>query len=282
MVELNASEKRDLVEALRKDYPVRLICETLGFNRSLLYHQPQPAASEDALRADIETLALRHPTYGYRRLTHLLVRQGHRVGYRRVAGVMKTLNLSVSVKRGCKTTRSAGGVPPWGNRLTGLDLSRPDQVWVADMPYVRLPARFVYVALLMDAFTRVVRSWHISRHLSQGLTLQPLEAALCERVPEIHHSDQGVQYLSKAYLSLLRHHGVEISLARRGCPWENGYAERLIRTLKEEEVHLNAYTDIGEARARIGHFIEQVYNRKRPHSALGYLTPVEFERQHLS
>ena len=124
--------------------------------------------------------------------------------------------------------------------------------------------------------------WHISQHLTQSLTLKPLETALCQSVPEIHHSDQGVQYLSNAYISLLRHHRVEISVARRGCPWENGYAERLIRTLKEEEIHLNDYENIYEARDRIGHFITQVYNQKRPHSALGYLTPVEFEQKNLS
>ena len=111
--------------------------------------------------------------------------------------------------------------------------------------------------------------------------MKPLETALCQSVPEIYHSDQGVQYLSNAYLSLLRHHGIEISVARRGCPWENEYAERLIRTLKEEEVHLNAYEDIHEARACIGHFITQVYNQKRPHSALEYLTPDEFSQQNL-
>ena len=130
--------------------------------------------------------------------------------------------------------------------------------------------------LLMDVFTRMIRAWHLSQHLTQSLTLKPLEAALRQSVPEIHHSDQGVQYLSSAYISTLTRHGIEISLAQRGCPWENGYAERLIRTLKEEEVHLNDYEDITcEAKARIGHFITQVYHQKRPHSALGYLTPVE-------
>ena len=134
----------------------------------------------------------------------------------------------------------------------------------------------------MDVFTRVIRGWQLRSNLSHSLTLSALEAALEQSVPEIHHSDQGVQYLSSAYVSTLLRHGVEISVAHRGCPWENGYAERLIRTLKEEEVHLNDYDDISQARTRIGHFIEQVYHQKRPHSALGYLTPIEFQRQNLS
>ena len=203
---------------------------------------------------------------------------------------MKSKTLCVAVKRACQTTHSIEGVRPWDNRLETLGICRCDQVWVADITYVRLKGRFVYVALLMDVFTQysskqpasLIRGWELSPHLTQSLTLTPLEAALRQSVPEIHHSDQGVQYLSKDYISTLRDHDIEISLARRGCPWENGYAERLIRTLKEEEVHLNDYKDITEARDRIGHFITQVYNQKRPHSALGYLTPMEFQRQNLS
>ena len=123
----------------------------------------------------------------------------------------------------------------------------------------------------------------MSQHLTQPLTLKPLQQALRRGVPEIHHSDQGVQYLSSAYLSTLTRHGITISVvSRRGGPWEKGYAERLIRTLKEEEVHLNDYEDITEARERIGHFIIQVYHHKRPHSTLGYLTPMEFQQQNLS
>ena len=271
-----------MVEALRTDFSVRQICETLGFTRSNLYYHPKQDPCEAGLRDEIEKLSLLYPTYGYRRITQLLVRSGYTIGYKRVARLMKSANLSVSVKRVCQTTTSLEGVRPWGNRLENLDVSRCDQVWVGDITYVRLKGHFIYVCLLMDVFTRMIRGWHISQHLTQSLTLKPLETALCQSVPEIHHSDQGVQYLSNAYISLLTHHGIEISVARRGCPWENGYAERLIRTLKEEEVHLNAYEDIHEARARIGHFITQVYNHKRPHSALGYLTPVEFEQKNLS
>ena len=249
--------------------------------RSNLYYHPKQDPSEVVLREEIETLALRYPTYGYRRITKLLVRMGYTVGCKRVARLMKAANLLVSVKRVCQTTTSVDSVRPWGNRLKDLEVSRCDQVWVGDITYVRLKARFVYVSLLMDVFTRRIRGWQVSQHLTQPLTLKPLQQALRRSIPEIHHSDQGVQYLSDAYVSMLRHHGIEISVARRGCPWENGYAERLIRTLKEEEVHLNDYEDIHEARNRIGHFIEQVYHQKRPHSALDYLTPMEFEQQNL-
>ena len=272
-----------MIEALRTDYSVRQICETLGFHRSTLYYHAKRDPSEAKLQEEIERLSLKYPTYGYRRITALLVRMGYTVGCRRVARLMKAANLSVAVKRVCcQTTTSLDSVRPWGNHLENLEVSRCDQVWVGDITYVRLKGHFVYVALLMDVFTRMIRAWHMSRHLTQSLTFTPLETALRQSVPEIHHSDQGVQYLSNAYISHLQQHGVEISVAHRGCPWENGYAERLIRTLKEEEVHLNDYSDIHEARDRIGHFITQVYNDKRPHSALGYLTPMEFQQQNLS
>ena len=282
MVRPKLTEQREIVEALRTDYSVRQICEVLGFTRSTLYYHPKQDPSETLLRDEIETLALRYPTYGYRRITKVLLRMGYTVGYKRVSRLMKDLNVSVSVKRVCQTTTSVAGTRPWVNRLKDLQVCRCDQVWVGDITYVRLKRRFIYVALLMDVFTRMIRGWHLSQDLTQSLTLKPLETALGQSIPEIHHSDQGVQYLSNVYLSMLRQHGVEISVARRGCPWENGYAQRLIRTLKEEEVHLNDYEDIHEASARIGHFITQVYHQKRPHSALGYLTPLDFQRQNLS
>ena len=271
-----------MVEALRTDYSMRQICEVLGFHRSNLYYVPKSAPSEEVLRAEIEKLALQYPTYGYRRITQLLQRQGHTVGYKRVARLMKDANLSVAVKRlGFQTTTCVEGVPPYVNRLETLEISRCDQVWVADITYVRLKGGFIYLSLLMDVFTRMIRGWQVSRHLTQPLTLKPLEEALRHSVPEIHHSDQGAQYLSKAYVTTLEAHGVEISVSQRGRPWENGYAERLIRTLKEEEVHLNDYENITEARNRIGHFIEHKYHQKRPHSGLDGSTPTEFEQQTL-
>ena len=219
MVRPKLTEQREIVEALRTDYSVRQICEVLGFTRSTLYYQPKQDPSEVVLRAEIETLALRYPTYGYRRITKLLVRMGYTVGCKRgVSRLMKAANLLVSVKRVCQTTTSVDRVRPWGNRLKDLEVSRCDQVWVGDIPYVRLKKCFVYVCLLMDVFTRMIRGWRVSQHLTQPLTLKPLEAALRQSVPEIHHSDQGVQYLSDAYVSMLRHHGIEISVARRGGP----------------------------------------------------------------
>ncbi len=261
---------------------MRDICGILGVNRSSFYYQPSEDPSEAVLRAEIEVLAGRYPRYGYRRIRQLLVRQGYTVGTRHVARLMKEMNLLVAVKRAGQTTKSLQGEKPWTNLLETLEISHQDQVWVADITYVRLNGRFIYVCLLMDVFTRIIKAWHLSQHLNQSLTLKPLEEAFCHSVPEIHHSDQGVQYLSKAYIATLQAQGVEISVAERGRPWENGYAERLIRTLKEEEVHLNDYQNITEARERIGHFITQVYHLKRPHSALGYLTPVEFSQQTFS
>ena len=263
-------------------YSIRQICKTLGYNPNLLYYQPKRTPSQEVLRTRIEQLAATYPTYGYRRITKLLAAEGHTVGYKRVSRLMKEANLSVAVKRACQTTHSTESPQPWQNRLKTLDICRCDQVWVGDITYVRLNRRFVYVALLMDVFTRMIRGWNLSQHLTQSLTLRPLEQALDDRVPEIHHSDQGAQYLSKDYISMLRQYGVEISVAHRGRPWENGYAERLIRTLKEEEVHLNDYQNIHEARDRIEHFITHVYHLKRPHAALGYLTPMEFQQKNLS
>ena len=168
---------------------MRLISEVLDFNRNLFYYHPKSDPSEAKLREEIEQLALRYPKYGYRRITKLLVRMGYPVGYRRVARLMKEAHLSVSVKRVCQTTRSLEAGHNYVNRVQRLEVCRADQVWVGDITYVRLNRRFIYVALLMDVFTRMIRAWHLSQQLTQSLTLKPLEEALCQNVPEIHHSD---------------------------------------------------------------------------------------------
>jgi len=201
---------------LQKEHSVRDICGILGVNRSSFYYQPKEDPSEAVLRAEIEKLAGRYPRYGYRRITQLLLRQGYTVDTRRVARLMKEMNLLICVKRAGQTTKSLQGDKPWTNLLETLEVSHQDQVWVGDVTYVRVKGRFVYVAVLMDVFTRMIKGWQPSQHLTQSLTLKPLEEALCQSVPEIHHSDQGVQYLSSAYISTLTRHGIEISLAHRG------------------------------------------------------------------
>ena len=155
---MTLSEKRSLISVLQQEYSVREICETLGFNRSSFYYHPQEDPSEALLRSEIETLAGRYPRYGYRRITQLLLRREYTVGTRRVARLMKKSNLLVSVKRVCQTTKSLQGEKPWRNRLENLDVSRQDQVWVSDITYVRLKGCFIYVCLLMDVFTRVMRT----------------------------------------------------------------------------------------------------------------------------
>ena len=155
----------------------------------------------------------------------------------------------------------------------------PDQVWVADITYVALGRGYVYLAVVMDVFTRAVRGWQLSRSLDTGLTLGALERALQQGRPEIHHTDQGVQYACEAYVGCLQEQRVQVSMTRRGAAWQNGYAERLMRTIKEEEVYLSEYRDFADAQRQIGRFLDDVYMYKRIHSALGYLTPAEFALQ---
>ena len=182
-------------------------------------------------------------------------------------------------KRTTRTTNSRHSFPRYANLVEGLQILRPEQVWVADITYIRLQREFVYLAILMDVFTRMIRGWHLSRSLDQGLTLAALERALVVGGPEIHHSDQGLQYAAGAYVERLRSVGAEPSMAAVGEPRENGYAERLMRTIKEEEVSLSDYWDFADAQSQIRVFLDDVYNVKRIHSSLGYLTPMEFEEQ---
>jgi transposase InsO family protein len=185
--------------------------------------------------------------------------------------------LRVPKRKTCRTTNSAHPFPRYPNLVMDLQVDHPEQVWVCDVTYVRLGNGFVYLAVIMDVFTRAMRGWNLSRNLDTDLTLGALQRALTLCIPEIHHSDQGVQYAAQAYTDLLQRYEVQISMATQGKPEENGYAERLMRTIKEEEVDLSEYTDFADVDRQVGRFLEEVYNTKRIHSALGYLTPVEFE-----
>ena len=181
-----------------------------------------------------------------------------------------------------RTTNSEHSFPCYPNLVESLLVQRPDEVWVADITYIRLKHGFVYLAVLMDVFTRAIRGWHLDRSLDQNLTLTALQNALQTHCPEIHHSDQGLQYAATDYTNLLQQHGIQISMAEVGEATQNGYAERLMRTIKEEEVDLSDYLDYHDAYRQIGQFLEDVYMRKRVHSSLNYLTPAEFESHWLS
>jgi putative transposase len=265
---------------LAETYPLRLVCRLLGLPRSSAYYNARPPIDEAAYKTALLDLAAEWPTYGYRRLTAMMKRLGWKVNGKRVRRWMEELNLCGDPpNKKCRTTDSRHGWPRYENLMKDLEIVRPDQVWVADITYVRLHDEFVYLAILMDVFTRSIRGWQLGRSLDQGLTLAALERALVIGTPEMHHSDQGVQYAAAAYVERLRGHKVELSMAAIGEPRENGYAERVMRTIKEEEVDLSEYRDFTDARAQIGRFLDDVYNIKRIHSALGYLTPCEFEEQ---
>lgn len=266
---------------LAQQYPVRLVCRTLGYAPSSYYYQGQPW-DESELRAALQQLAGEWPTYGRPRLTKMLQRQGWEVNHKRVGRLMQQMGL-VALRRARhpRTTNSEHPYPRWPNLVEQLEVVRPDQVWCADITYVKLRQVFVYLAVIMDVFTRSIRGWHLGRNLDGDLTLIALQRALQTHTPEIHHSDQGVQYAQEAYIELLHSVGTRISMAAVGEPRENGYAERLMRTIKEEHVELTEYLDLADAYRQIGRFLDQVYQHKRIHSSLGYLTPAEFESQWL-
>jgi transposase InsO family protein len=262
---------------LAQDYPVRVVCRSLGCPLSSFYYRPQ-SAEQTALRQAIQRLAAEWPTYGSRRLAAMLRREGFPVGRKRVARLMDEMGLCARrPSRRKRTTNSHHAFHRYPNLVEALPITRPDQVWVADITYVRLRDSFVYLAVLMDVFTRSIRGWNLRRHLDGELTRKALEWALRAHQPEIHHSDQGVQYADTRYVQLLEHREVQISMAAVGEPTENGYAERLMRTIKEEHVDLTEYETFADAYFQIGQFLEEVYQEKRIHSSLGYLTPEEFE-----
>lgn len=271
--------KRQITQNLCGEYATRMLCDILELVPSTYYYEPQ-GQDDLGLLSLIEEVLLRFPTYGYRRVTKQLQRAEHRVNHKRVLRVMRENDLLRVVRRRVRTTQSGHSYGRYPNLVKDLAIVRPDQVWCADITYVRLRHQFIYLAIILDIFTRSLRGWHLGRSLSSPLAVTALERALAKRQPEIHHSDQGVQYAAHGYVARLQTIGTQVSMAAVGQPTENPYAERVIRTIKEEEVYLNEYENLTDAYQRIGHFIEEVYQTKRIHSALGYLTPAEFEALH--
>lgn len=263
---------------MAQQYPKRAVCQVLGVPRSSLYYQPR-GDTATALQQVIGEVCAEFPWYGYRRVTAELHRQHWHVNRKRVARLMAEMGLQAKkVVRKRRTTNSQHPFPRYPNLVQGRVVHYPDEVWVADITYVRLKHGFVYLAVLMDVCTRAIRGWHLGRSLEQALTLEALLKALAtQHCPHIHHSDQGVQYAATDYTELLQAQGVRISMADVGEPAQNGYAERLMRTIKEEEVDLSEYEDYHHAYQQIGRFLDDVYMHKRVHSSLNYLTPTEFE-----
>ena len=262
---------------MSEQYPKAVVCRVLSVARSSLYHGPSSVRNE-ALETAMQEICAEFPCYGYRRVTAELRRRGWPINRKRTARMMKIMGLQAKkVVRKRRTTNSDHSFPRYPNLVADLVVQRPDEVWVADITYIRLKHGFVYLAVLMDVFTRAIRGWHLDRSLDQSLTLTALQNALQTHCPEIHHSDQGLQYAATDYTNLLQQHNIQISMAEVGEPTQNGYAERLMRTIKEEEVDLSDYQDYHDAYRQIGQFLEDVYMRKRVHSSLNYLTPAEFE-----
>jgi len=264
------------------------LCEIGGLSRATFYREPTalaPSGGDSAgmgVRDRLQALACEFPCYGYRRLTAALKREGFGVNRKRVLRLMREDNLlCLRKKRFVATTDSSHGLPVYPNLAPDLNLTGVDQLWVADLTYIRLCSEFVYLAVILDAFSRRVIGWELGRSLETTLTLCALEKALSTRKISpglVHHSDRGVQYASNDYTGRLEEYGITISMSRKGNPYDNASAESFMKTLKYEEVYLQEYENLQEARASIEHFLEAVYNRKRLHSSLGYLPPAEFEQ----
>jgi putative transposase len=266
------------------DLPVNALCLTTGVSRASYYRwwvRPGVPA-EMELRDTMQHIALEFPAYGYRRITAELKRRGWDVNRKHVLRIMREDNLlCLRRRRFVLTTDSRHDLPIYPNLAREMTPTAVNQLWVADITYIRLRQEFVYLAVMLDAFSRRVVGWALGRTLEAELTLSALGMALRQRQPPpglVHHSDRGVQYADRDYTGLLREHGIVISMSRRGNPYDNAFAESFIKTLKYEQVYREEYRDLADVYRSIHHFIEVVYNQQRLHSALGYLPPAEFEQ----
>jgi len=264
---------------------VKRLCELGQVSRSGFYRsrQPKPAADRECgLRDALQRVALEFPSYGWPRMTPELQRRGWAVNHKRVYRMMREDNLLCLRRRKfVRTTDSAHRFPVYPNLARAMAVTHLDQLWVADITYIRLRVEFIYLAVILDACSRRVIGWALGRSLENDLALQALRQALEQRRPAaglVHHSDRGVQYASHEYIALLQAQGITISMSRKGNPYDNAIAESFMKTLKYEEVYRDDYEDLREAHTSIPRFLEQVYNEKRLHSSLGYLPPAEFER----
>jgi transposase InsO family protein len=264
---------------------IRGMCASARVSRAGFYRHRNEPETEDGgidLRDEIQKIAVEMPAYGRRRITAELKRRGWKVNHKRVQRIMREDNLLCLRRRKfLMTTDSNHPHPVYPNVAATMALTGVNQLWRADITYIRLELEFVYLAVILDAFSRRVVGWALERTLEAGLVLTALRRALKQRQPPaglVHHSDRGVQYACSDYTDLLKEHGITISMSRKGNPYDNAACESFMKTLKYEEVYRQEYRDMAEALASIGEFINRTYNQKRLHSALGYRPPVEFEQ----
>src|SRR5262245_28168780 len=276
-----------MTSALPQGSPtIARMCTLAGVSRAGYYRHFEasaPRQEETGVRDAIQRLAIANRHYGYRRIAALLRRDGYAVNHKRVLRLMREDNLLCLRRRAFvpATTDSNHGWRVVPNLTHGMVLTGIDQLWVADITYIRMLEEFAYLAVVLDAFSRRVIGWALEMHLQASLAIAALTMALAARRPApgslIHHSDRGVQYACGDYVAVLATYDIRPSMSRIGCPYDNAKAESLMKTLKQEEVDGRAYRDIDHARSAIGTFVEDVYNRHRLHSALAYRPPAEFE-----
>jgi putative transposase len=259
----------------------------MNMPRSTYYYQAIKRQQDEQLLGKIEAIVLEFPRYGYRRVTKQLHRDGEAVNKKRIQRIMQKNDLQCMIRKGFKlyTTDSKHGFRIYPNLIKELAIGKLNQVWISDITYIKLLSGFVYLAVILDSYSRKVIGYELSRRINQQLTLEALRMAISNRQPEpgvIHHSDRGVQYAANAYIELLDQHEFKVSMSGKGNPYENAMAESFMKTLKYEAVYLTEYQSFIDVIKDVSGFIENVYNQKRLHSSLGYVPPNEFEQDHLN
>ena len=271
--------------SLATPIPLERLCQLTKISRAGFYrwrNSPPAVDADMTVRDEIQRIALEFPCYGWRRVRAELRRRGWKVNHKRVRRIMREDNLLCLRRKRfvVMTTDSNHDRPVYPNLTKDLKVNGIDQLWIADITYIRLETEFVYLAVVLDAYSRRVIGWALERTLEDDLAIAALQMALHTRSPGpglVHHSDRGVQYASRDYTAPLREHGIQISMSRKGNPYDNAACESFMKTLKYEEVHQQEYRDLADARASVEHFLMKVYNQKRLHSALQYVPPAEFE-----
>jgi putative transposase len=283
----SAAEKRRYIRDHRKELgSISKACQIVGFASSSYYYKPDPDhrhrehLADERLRQQIESIQAQFPGYGYRRLEMEFDRRGVKVNAKRIRRVMTKYDLKpLTWRRFTRTTDSNHALSIHPNRIKNRQVYAVNQVWVADITYIRIRTGFVYLAAILDLYSRKVIGWAISKRIDTELCLTALRMALDNRQPRrcIHHSDRGVQYASTDYVALLRQYGLDISMSAKGNPYDNAFMESFYKTLKYEEVYLWNYETFADVIERLPFFLEEVYNRRRLHSSIGYVPPNEFE-----